>query len=54
MILVNNLKISGFTEYTFKIPLRLRWINKLRSNMDICNSWKYDQLCLNFDFGHIY
>ena len=48
-----NFKIFDFTEYNVKIPLRLRWINKLRSDKHVGNSWKYNQLSLNFNLEHI-
>ena len=50
----NNFEISVLIEYTFKILLGLCWIKKLRSDIDVGNSWKYNQLRLNFSVEHIH
>ena len=52
MFVLINFEIFDFTDCTLKIPVRLRWINKLSSNMDVGNSWKYYQLHLNSNLEH--
>ena len=54
MFLLHIFNIFDLTKCSSNIPLRLCWINKLRSNMNIPSSWKYDQLHGNFDLGYVY
>lgn len=53
IFLLINFGIFALPECTFKILLRLCWINKLMSYMDVGNIWKYNQLYLNFNVEHI-
>ena len=51
MLLLINFKTFDLVifKWTFKIPLRLHWIKKLRSKMDVSKRWKYNQLHMNFN-----